>query len=226
MGRRFPYGIVSILILFAALVLARGFWLPAAASFLTVRDHLAQADCVVPLRGDDYFRFVKAVELVKAGYSQRIVVSTVPEQLYLVYYDTVHLVYGLDHQPQNQFLLNYFEHLGKNAEGIELTPRAATSTFEEAQATREWMLEKGYRSMILVTTPYHMRRARMIFRWVFHGTGITLYHAGSPSPFYDPPHWWRKERDVKYVVDEYLSLFFNVLYHFIFKKGNTAFDTP
>ena len=167
----------------------------------------------------------RGVELYKQGDSKEIVLSLLPKEPYLAYTDVLHILYGLGAIPENELLLKYFAYFGKNPDGIYFTDRPVTSTFEEALATRAWMESKGKRSMILVTNPYHTRRARLIFDHVFKGTGVRIYSVTAPNPFDDPAHWWRKERDVKQVALEYLSLIHNFVYHFLLNKDKSSFDT-
>jgi hypothetical protein len=45
-----------------------------------VKDNFQYADCIVPLQGDTYFRFKKAVQLYNQDYAKNIVISIVPER--------------------------------------------------------------------------------------------------------------------------------------------------
>ncbi len=218
--------IVGVLLAGTLLLLTRSVWLPLPGIFLVVPDHVEKADCVVPLRGEDYYRIQKAVELMKAGFANHAVISPVSREVRRLYFNNFNLIYDLKTPPEKEVLLRYFAHFGKNAEGIDLTDGEATSTFEEALLTKKLLLKKGYRSFILVTSGYHMRRALMIFNLVFRGSGIKIYHAEGYTPIYHPDEWWRKERDVKEVGEEYVSILFNLFYHFVLKKVNTSFDNP
>ncbi len=217
--------VLWLLSVFGILLLTFRLWLPLPAAFLVLKDAPEKADCIVVLRGDDYYRIPKAVELVKKGYAKDIVLSLLPDEPYLAYTDILHILYSLGPLPQKDLALKYFDYFGKNPEGIHFTERPVTSTFEEAHATREWMSAKRFRSLILVTNPYHMRRARLLFDWAFKGTGVKIYSAVAPNPFDDPSHWWRKERDVKQVALEYLAFAQNFIYHIVLNRHKTSFDT-
>ena len=54
-----------------------------------------------------------------------------------------------------------------------------------------------------------MRQNLLLFKLVFKGSGIKIYHATAETEIYDPPHWWRKARDAKRMIEEYISLFYN-----------------
>ena len=202
-------------------------WLPAVGTFLLIEDHLEKADCIVPLLSEEYLRFHRAAELVNAGWAKNIVVSVSPEKKKEL---TAYRNYMLKNKGKDlsrrDSILKSFRYFGKGPENIHFTKMPATSTFDEAVATRQIVLEKGYHSLILVSSTYCMRRALAIFKWVFRGAAVEIYPVTVPNPACDPEGWWRKESDVKRVGQEYLSLAFNAIYHFLLGKGVTSFDTP
>ena len=46
-------------------------------------------------------------------------------------------------------------------------PDIVTTTYNEAQAVRRLVLARGWRTLLVLTDPYHTRRARLVFRDVF-----------------------------------------------------------
>lgn len=220
MSKRHPRGRRKTLLIFSvvfclgiALTASFPLWLPLPGIFLSPSDDLAKADCIVPLRGNDYGRLRKAVQLFHEGYAKQIVVST----------DASTKKYGRpssgpDRSSDIKQVLDNFDSLGKNPQGIFFTDKEARTTYEEALATKQLMLQKNFHSLILVTDPYHMRRALVIFNLVFRETGIKIYHSAAESGAYDPFRWWDKKHDLAFVQREYLSLAYNLLYHFILKR--------
>ena len=216
-----------LVLLFVVFVLCYPIWLPCVGTFLLVPDRLEKADCIVLLQADPFLRVAKAAELYEQGYAPKIVFAPSPdrEEAFLDYYKFEIRIFDIPILSNPEFMKRAFLHFGKDETGIEMTQDTATSTFDEAVAAKRWMLEKGYRSMLLVSSGYHMRRALMIFRLVFKGTGIRISTVTASNPLQDPPHWWRHERDVKAIFLEYASIGFNLIYHFLLKKGTTGFDT-
>jgi len=171
----------------------------------------------------------KAVELFHQGYSRNIVVSVISEKVYFVRYNLDRKISGLDRLSGEEMILKYFEYFGKNSEHIHFTNFKVRSTFEEAFATKQLVLQRGFQSLILVTNTYHMRRALILFKLVFRGTGIKIYPVTAPTEIYDPEHWWRNPIDVKKMIGEYVSLFFNLLKppkEALFPKDRQASLTP
>jgi len=210
-----------------AVILTFPLWLPAIGNFLMVKDNIQKADCIAPLGGYMYYRLPKAVELYNEGYSNKILFSLLPElQGDLADEGSLILkIYGHKGVSRKEFALMAFKYFGKGADNIYFTDKTATSTYEEAVATRDFMLKNGLKSLILVTSHYHARRALMLFNAVFKGTGIKIFNCTSGADSINPVRWWRKESEVKMVLQEYLSMAHNFIYHFMMKKERTAFDS-
>lgn len=218
---------LSVFILIFIFIVSYRMWLPIPGTFLLVKDDIHKADCIAPLVGDTYFRLKKVVELYNEGYSKNIVVSVLPErgEELREYYNFKNRVLGLKDMAPGEFYLKALEYLGLKTKDIYFTEHEVTSTYDEAIATRDFMLKKGFKSLILITSTYHMRRTLAIFNLVFKGTGIKIYNCTARNLKYDPDHWWLKERDVKAISLEYLSIAYNIFYHFILRRGRTEFDT-
>jgi len=211
----------------ACVILTYRIWLPLPGTLLLVKDNYEKSDCVVPLGGDEYFRFKKAVDLYKEGFAKYIVFSPSPEREkdWVEFYNFEERVRGLNDVTARDYAIKAFEYFGMDSKNLYLTPHECTSTFDEAEAAKKYLIAHGYKSMILVTSTYHMRRALLIFKLVFKGTGIKVYNCTAKSDILDPYHWWRRERDVKMVFEEYVFTAYNLIYHFLLGKGKTAFDT-
>ncbi|MEZ4755404.1 MAG: YdcF family protein [Flavobacteriales bacterium] len=120
------------------------------------------------------------------------------------------------------------------AEGVlfteaELTARAAyragadsarvrlleegTSTWEEAAAVLRDAKAHGYDSIAVVSTEFHLRRVRRVFRKHFEGSGIALFTVAAYNPMYDHTTWWQSEDGLLMVNNEYVkSLYYLITY--------------
>ncbi len=217
--KRFFY----LIVIGTALFWSRGSWLPLLGTSLRVPDQLFPADCIVVLRGDDYFRLRKAAALQKAEMAPVIVTSVISAAGQP--YDLVRKISGLENLSEEDLTRKMFQYFGGDPATILFTGKETTSTFEEAVAAREFLRKRGFHSLLLVTSTYHMRRALFIFERLFEGTGIRIYHSTAVNVLYHPEEWWKQERDVRRVFEEYVSIPFNYFYHFVFKKNSTSFDT-
>jgi uncharacterized SAM-binding protein YcdF (DUF218 family) len=68
---------------------------------------------------------------------------------------------------------------GVKSEDI-IREQKAVSTYENAVFTREVMHENGFRSALVVSSPFHMRRSRLVFERVYKNTGISLTYCAVP----------------------------------------------
>lgn len=78
-----------------------------------------------------------------------------------------------------------------------------------AQVIMEMM---GYRSALLVSSPYHMRRIKIIAEAVFEDECVTLHFV--PSRFEDSASifWFLSVKDVKNVLSEYAKILWFFIY--------------
>src|SRR5262249_28236130 len=72
----------------------------------------------------------------------------------------------------------------------------AENTREEAEALAKLAAQKNWKSVIIVTSNYHTRRTRYIFRRVFPA-GISVSVAGARDGDFDPERWYEKRKSIK-----------------------------
>src|SRR5438445_12479906 len=81
----------------------------------------------------------------------------------------------------------------------------ADSTLEEAQALARLAKERKWHSIIVVTSNFHTRRARYIFRRVFP-QGVEVRIASARDGDFDPEHWWEKRKSTKELTKEFAGV--------------------
>ena len=96
---------------------------------------------------------------------------------------------------------------------VVLSPPAA-NTWEEALAARQYAREHGIRALLVVTSPYHTRRALGTFRKVFGGsaTDVGVHPALETSPA-RPGRWWMDPYDRAYVRYEWAAVAWYLVRH-------------
>jgi uncharacterized SAM-binding protein YcdF (DUF218 family) len=108
--------------------------------------------------------------------------------------------------PENrELVIGILEGLGVPADAIATSEKEVTNTWYEAQETKNFIEQKKYTSVLLVTSKYHSRRAYLIFKDALKGKATVI---SSPSP-YDvsyPESWWKRSRDARAVIMEYQKL--------------------
>jgi hypothetical protein len=80
---------------------------------------------------------------------------------------------------------------GVPANAIVVEGTSAT-TEENAQHVADLMRARGIRSAILVTSPYHQRRAALLFEREF-ARGLSLRNYPAEDPDWDASFWWTSE---------------------------------
>jgi uncharacterized SAM-binding protein YcdF (DUF218 family) len=108
--------------------------------------------------------------------------------------------------PENRDLvITILQGLGVPLYAIETSAQEVTNTWDEAQAVRTLVEQKGYKSVLLITSKYHSRRAYLIFKDALKSKS-TVISAPSPYDSSDPESWWKRDEDAKMVIMEYPKL--------------------
>ncbi|HMC90549.1 MAG TPA: YdcF family protein [Gemmataceae bacterium] len=183
-------GILSKLVLLLALLslcgvlyLLRQPLLRAAGEFWVVNEPLEAADAILLLSDDNYLadRAVRAAELYHAGWAPRVVASGRQLRRYA----------GISELMRRDLLER-----GVPANSVVVFPHTSDSTREEAQALGRLVVERGWRRVVVVTSNYHTRRARYIFRRVFP-PAVQVRVTPARDTYYDPDGWWHSRQGVK-----------------------------
>ena len=167
-------------------------------NFLVIDDTLQPADVIHVIAGDDY-RTEYAIQLYKEGYAQTL--------FYTGGWCTQHDYYHGEHATEISLAA------GIPAASIAIDDSTVTSTYMEAERLKDWIdhSPRPIRSVIVVSDPFHMRRASWTYRWVL-GDKIRVQMA--PVPFEETPFkraWWKDPESRGYVRDEYEKLAYYVL---------------
>lgn len=193
-GRIFLNLIILIcLAIFCALFyLVRRPILRLAAEAWIVEDPLDKADALIVLGDDNFYadRATRGAQLFREGKAPVIVAS------------------GRRLRP-NAGIAELMEHdlieRGVPREKIVRFVHDADSTVEEAQALTRLAKEKKWHSVIVVTSNFHTRRARYIFRRVFP-QGVEVRIASARDGDFDPEHWWEKRKSTKELTKEFAGM--------------------
>ena len=91
---------------------------------------------------------------------------------------------------------------GVPARAIILEERA-DSTYENALYSKALMEQHGLRSALVVSSDYHMLRARLTFLSIFKNTGVAFTFTSIRDPRFDAGNWWTSSRNIRHVLREY-----------------------
>lgn len=98
------------------------------------------------------------------------------------------------------------EAFGVPPEAILLLGSSNDNTFDEALSLLQFLETRPGSSVSVVTTNYHTRRSRLIFRSVLKERPEKVLFLGVPTDGYHEENWWRLECGVVAYVMEYAKL--------------------
>lgn len=162
-----------------------------AGRILVVRD-LRKADAILVLQGEADRRPALALQLMQLGYAPRVLLDASD-------------VSGLYRWTNAEIAQQYVHTLPPNiAASVSVCAMSALSTVEEAVQARRCLDAVRARSVLVVTSEYHTRRAFSVFRHLYprHQIGI----AGAVESDQFGVRWWRHRQWSKVTLDEWTRL--------------------
>lgn len=160
----------------------------------------ARADVILALGGDNGDRIAFAVKLYKQGLASRIMLTGLEQSNKTTRADYLNW--------RAQFL--YSQGVPKEAIILE---SAAGNSWEEAVNTLSLLKQNGWKSVMVVSDPPHMRRLDWAWGKVFRGSGKEYVLVSTAPPWWDAAHWWRDEQATPFVLMEYIKLAYYILKH-------------
>jgi uncharacterized SAM-binding protein YcdF (DUF218 family) len=174
----------------------------AAARALVVKVALPRADVLLVLSGAPTYRerFLYAARLFVEGRASKILLTndgvkgswsrTLQKNPLLSERATLQMTWA-----------------GVPPDRIEVLPGRVSSTHDEAQLMRQYAQAHAIRSILVVTSGFHTRRALWTLRQVFRGTEIKVgVEAAIPESMTSPGTWWWHVRGWQMVPVEYVKL--------------------
>ena len=180
---------IALIAVSLVVYLARYPILRAVGNFLIVDDTLKKSDVIVVLEGSRD-RMEEAVRLLKEGTAEHILIS------------------GSRTSSRGHIESQMRREAGRF--GISLPEiiweEQSRHTFEHPIYVKPILKERGFHSAIVLSSPYHMRRAAMLFERTFRGEDIELIYRYVRDSGFDPDQWWKDPGMRKVVGLEYLKL--------------------
>jgi uncharacterized SAM-binding protein YcdF (DUF218 family) len=185
-------GLLCFVLVIGAFYLARRPLLGFVGQSWIVEDPLEKSDAIVELSVDNFYadRATRTAEIYRQGLASVVVASGVRLRPYA----------GVAELMEHDLIER-----GVPKERILKYPHDAENTREEAEALAKFAAQKKWKSVIIVTSNYHTRRTRYIFRRVFPGS-ISVSVAGARDGDFDPERWYEKRKSVKEFVREVAGL--------------------
>lgn len=179
-----------LLLLFTAVAI------PRLGAWLVVEDPLAQADAIYVLGGSAYERPLEAVDLYKAGWAPTIVLV----QQIADWGERWLIDHGIEVTNELEIQIELLGRIGVPRDAItSVTPK--DNTAEEADALLALMNERGWSTVIVVTSKQHTRRAGLSMRRVLGNDKKVIVRA-SRYDRSDVDRWWADRATLRFTLFE------------------------
>jgi uncharacterized SAM-binding protein YcdF (DUF218 family) len=197
--------ILAAAVILGAAVLTAPRWLPGLAQALLVQDPLRRADLIVVLSGSVPDRPRYAADLYHAGFAPRLlcVSALIPDFLAAI-------GRPLTHAELSAEVLRAYGVPDKDI----LVLNRGTSTYEELGIVTDTMRSHGWKRVILVSSPTHLRRVRMTWDHLTRGAGPDAILRATPYSGFHAKDWWHHESDLVALQNEYLKIGYYLLFTF------------
>jgi uncharacterized SAM-binding protein YcdF (DUF218 family) len=179
----------------AVLVFAAGLFILRIGYWLSRNDTLQQADAIVVLSGSLAERPLYGADLFHQKYADHIYLSRAVENR--PFLDRL----GIVLPSQLAISLMVFSRRGVPEQRITTAHAASASTVEEAAVLAK-QLPANWRRLIIVTSPYHVFRTRLIFNHRFPHRDVMVV-GSSYSSF--RKNWWTDQSSAMMVIYEILK---------------------
>lgn len=167
----------------------------ACVGFVLFAGHIARtspstvekADAVVALTGGAQ-RLAAAADLLSSGQARRLFIT------------------GVNHSTTRADIARTFPDIAAAMECCVDLDYEAANTIGNAFQTQRWMDQHGYRSLILVTSAYHMPRTMVEFAASMPDIRISPYPVVSDAVLLD--EWWADPPTLRILAGEYAKFLF------------------
>jgi uncharacterized SAM-binding protein YcdF (DUF218 family) len=183
-GRKYVWIFVGLVIAGLSVGLAA-----KSGDFLVV-DAPRRSDAILVLAGETDRRPQRALELLSEGYGRRVVLN-VPNNAKLYEFTQIELAQ------------KYIHDLPRAA-SVSICAIDGLSTRDEAKEAERCLRRDGAKSVLIVTSDFHTRRALEIFRREFPEREFSVAAARNGEGF--GTRWWTHRQWAKTFVDEWLRL--------------------
>jgi uncharacterized SAM-binding protein YcdF (DUF218 family) len=194
-----------LLVVFAAiLVLTHGSWMPAMGRWLDVGEPPRPSDYCLVLSGDYEQRPFGASALYTRGYIRQKIwltlVAAGPRDL--------------REEPTIEAAVRHLlVVMGVPGDRVAVLDGTCASTFDEARALAHALELQPDATVIVVTSNYHTRRARWVFRHVLGDRAARIRFFSVPTDYFDASCWWKSSEGFSLYTSEYLKLGFYLLWY-------------
>jgi len=197
-------GIIILVIVYFLLSSYRVPVLIKLGQYLVVEHKAKKADLIVCLAGGDVERPLATVDAYRQGLAPYIFRAREEKPDGLDYLKKQVKDYPTDFD-RFKLVMRGFDIPGKV---ILTSDKSVESTMDEARLVHKVVLDRGFKSVIIVTSRIHSRRAWLTFKKAFEDDKVEIISLPSRYQLFDPKEWWKKRKYLRKVIIEYEKLIY------------------
>jgi uncharacterized SAM-binding protein YcdF (DUF218 family) len=168
-------------------------------SWLVVVDRLVTSDAIFVLDGKSPHRELEAAVLFREGWAPRVVISRPRSDVA----EEVRRAFNLP--PEQEGVLRLLRRAGVPEGAIIRLDPIVDNTLQELEVDFDYARTHGFRRVIIVSSPYHTRRIRLIWRTRFDREVPAVIRATRYETV-APTRWWRSRRTIQEVTHEIAAI--------------------
>jgi uncharacterized SAM-binding protein YcdF (DUF218 family) len=180
------------------LLLAAAFGLPRLGAYLVHEDPLQKADAIYVLGGTRFERPLEAVDLFREGWAPAVLLS---RQVY-DWGEVALRERGVAFPDEAGLQVDMMVGQGVPRAAITVLELGQDSTADESVALGNAVRRGHWRTVIVVTSKQHTRRAGLAMRRRLADTGVTVVMRASRYDRSDPGRWWDRRATLRFTLFE------------------------
>jgi uncharacterized SAM-binding protein YcdF (DUF218 family) len=163
-----------------------------------------RSDLIVCMGGGNIERGLSTADAYKEGLAPKIYISKVKNP------DGYELLEekGIEYPVEGDLLENLLLDLGVPKDAIIRSDSEVDNTWDEVRSIKEEVEKKGFKSIIIITSPIHTRRCWLVFRKLFEGSDVRGLSLPSKYSRFKAEDWWKDRGDLRDVLFEYEKLLY------------------
>ena len=173
-------------------------FVPFLGSLLVTEDPLERADALFVLAGSRASRWLEARDLFKEGYAPIVLLSDGHREEA----ERLALEQARPFAPRGSSHARLWSRSVCRPRRSSCSRADPSVTADEASALREYGLDRRWRTVIVVTSKLHTRRAAFAMRRAVADTPIRIVMRATRYDDDDPARWWRRRGTARRVMYE------------------------
>ncbi len=161
----------------------------AIGRYFSPTDSLTKADAIVVVSGSNE-RLDHALSLYKSGFGPKLIFSGAASEGPMSNAKAWKIEAIKNGVPTNAIIIE----------------EKAISTYENALFTKDIIIERGFKHIILVSSVYHQRRAYESFKNVLKGQDVVIQNSPAEAPLWRVDNWWRSKSGIQTTIREVVKL--------------------